>query len=272
MANPWFRLWADMANDPKWRTIARVSKQKIGDVVAVYIHMMTCASNATVRGTLEGWSDEDAATALDIDTEQVEAIRTAMQGRVLDGSTLAGWHKRQPKREDSSGDRVAAHRAKQASSNASSDAVTHCNAMKRTETLEEKREEKIRGEDSNSNELLVASPAADLPELLDIEPSGKPPCPHKQIVALYHEILPMCPQIRDWTPARAEQLRARWNEAPERQNLDYWKRFFEYVKTCGFLVGIQPDAKRRPFFADLEWLTKQANFTKVREGRYEPRD
>lgn len=137
---------------------------------------------------------------------------------------------------------------------------------------EEGRGEEGKGRDSNSDELLVASPAADLPELLDIEPSGKPPCPHKQIVALYHEILPMCPQIRDWTPARAEQLRARWNEAPERQNLDYWKRFFEYVKTCGFLVGIQPDAKRRPFFADLEWLTKQANFTKVREGRYEPRD
>jgi hypothetical protein len=43
--------------------------------------------------------------------------------------------------------------------------------------------------------------------------------------------------VRDWTPARAQQLRARWNEDPRRQNLDYWRQFFEYVKTCGFLVG-----------------------------------
>ncbi|ENW8560590.1 hypothetical protein ACR6SH_005434, partial [Escherichia coli] len=25
MANAWLRLWHDMPNDPKWRTIARVS-------------------------------------------------------------------------------------------------------------------------------------------------------------------------------------------------------------------------------------------------------
>jgi hypothetical protein len=94
-------------------------------------------------------------------------------------------------------------------------------------------------------------------------------CPHQKIIALYHEILPMCPRIREWTAARAAQLRARWNEDPTRQNLDYWRRYFEYVKSCPFLVGVQPDPKRRPFFADLEWLTKAVNFTKVREAKYE---
>ncbi|MEW6318781.1 MAG: hypothetical protein AB1670_20640 [Pseudomonadota bacterium] len=104
----------------------------------------------------------------------------------------------------------------------------------------------------------------------DARATSKPPdCPHQQIIALYHEVLPMCPKVRDWTTARATQLRARWNEDPTRQNLDYWRRYFEYVKTCPFLVGVQPDPKRRPFFADLEWLTKAANFTKVREAKYE---
>ena len=27
MANSWLRLWHDMPNDPKWRTIARKSKR-----------------------------------------------------------------------------------------------------------------------------------------------------------------------------------------------------------------------------------------------------
>lgn len=138
MANPWFRLWTDMVNDPKWRTIARKSGQKIGDVIAVALHMMTCASNATERGHIEGWNDEDVATALDIDPEQVEAIREAMQGRVLDGEYLTGWEKRQPKREREDGEpstsRVQAFRARQRGE-------TPCNA---NETQETPREEEKR--------------------------------------------------------------------------------------------------------------------------------
>lgn len=97
---------------------------------------------------------------------------------------------------------------------------------------------------------------------------AKPDCPHQRIIDLYHEVLPMCPQVRDWTPARATQLRARWNEDSERQVLSYWRRLFEYVKTCDFLVG---KTGKEPFFADLEWITKSANFTKIREGKYENR-
>ncbi|MBV8048765.1 MAG: hypothetical protein JO171_16570 [Paludibacterium sp.] len=96
----------------------------------------------------------------------------------------------------------------------------------------------------------------------------KPDCPHQEIIALYHDLLPQCPQVRDWTPARATQLRARWNEDKSRQNLDYWRRFFEYVGTCDFLVG---RAGQKPFFADLEWMTKTSNFTKIRERKYENR-
>lgn len=108
----WFRVWSDMANDPKWRTIARVSGQRIGDVMAVYLHMLTLASNAEERGLISGWNDEDIASALDIEAGQVTAIFEAMQGRVLDDMRLTGWEKRQPLREDSSTDRVRQYRQK----------------------------------------------------------------------------------------------------------------------------------------------------------------
>lgn len=114
--------------------------------------------------------------------------------------------------------------------------------------------------------VVVASQAGNLAGTRPT-PAVRPECPHQDIIALYHEILPECPQVRDWTPARQLQLRTRWNEDPRRQNLDYWRQFFEYVKKCGFLVG-RGDGER-PFIADLEWMTKSKNFTKIREGKYE---
>lgn len=113
MANSWLRLWHDMPTDPKWRTIARASGQRIGDVMAVYVHLMVCGSNATERGRTQSFNSEDVASALDLETEQVAAIVKAMQGRVLDGDTLTGWEKRQVLREDDSAGRAKAWREKQ---------------------------------------------------------------------------------------------------------------------------------------------------------------
>lgn len=151
MANPWFRVWTDMINDPKWRTIARASKQRIGDVISVYMHMLTCASNADERGRTEGWSDEDVATALDIETSDVGAIREAMQGRVLDGDHLMGWEKRQPLREDGAAERAKAWRERQ-----KEDAKTQANASERNQSLDT---DKIREEENNKKQKHSASPA-----------------------------------------------------------------------------------------------------------------
>ena len=100
MSLQWVRLWLDMPNDPKWRVVARRSGQRIGDVVAVYAHMLCQARVADTPGRIEAWDDEDVAAALDLNAEDVQAIREAMQGKVLDGDRLTGWEKRQPRRED----------------------------------------------------------------------------------------------------------------------------------------------------------------------------
>jgi hypothetical protein len=136
---------------------------------------------------------------------------------------------------------------------------------------EKRREEKNVNTLTNPNGLVVASDAADESANQDAITKTGTNCPHQEIIALYHEVLPQCPKVRNWTLARATQLRARWNEDSTRQNMTYWRRFFEYVKTCDFLVGVQPDSRKTPFFADLEWMVKQANFTKIRERKYEPR-
>lgn len=111
--------------------------------------------------------------------------------------------------------------------------------------------------------LVVDSAADDLPA----KPT-KPDCPHQQIIALYHELLPASPEIRDWTPARSVHLRTRWNEKPERQNLDWWRRFFGYIAQSEFLTGRAHARERKPFCAPLDWICKAENFAKIIEGRY----
>lgn len=99
MATSWLRLWHDMPNDPKFRTISRISKQSVPAVLSVYIHILVAASSGRERGQIQSGCFEDIASALDLEREQVEQIIQAMQGRVLDGDKVSGWDKRQPDTE-----------------------------------------------------------------------------------------------------------------------------------------------------------------------------
>lgn len=96
-------------------------------------------------------------------------------------------------------------------------------------------------------------------------------CPHNEIIALYHELLPANPRIKVWDGARADALRARWREDPKRQSLDYWRRYFAHVAASPFLTGKVDGQGGRPFLPGLDWLVKASNFAKVIEGRYHDR-
>lgn len=100
MSNQWLRLWHDMPTDPKWRTIARLSGQGIALVQAVYLHMLVDASRNVTRGHVDV-TLEDLASALDVTEDQIQAVLSAMEGRVINAGALSGWEKRQPKKEDS---------------------------------------------------------------------------------------------------------------------------------------------------------------------------
>lgn len=110
--------------------------------------------------------------------------------------------------------------------------------------------------------------------------SKLPDCPHEKIIALYAKHLPELPQPRVWEGNRQEMLRARWrwvltaeNENGERYAtdletaLDFFSRFFEFVRQCPFLIG----DNNKSWTADLAWLVKAENFAKVLEGKYETR-
>jgi hypothetical protein len=167
----WLRLWHDMPNDPKWRTIARISRRSISEVMAVYCHLLVMASSNPDRGHVDGITCHDMSrenvtnvtfvtcheinlieglsTALDLDIEHVEVILSAMQGRVLSGSKMSGWDSRQPKREDSgangSGAKSSAQRKREERERKKVEAQNPgCHDVSRTVTQSHDREEERR--------------------------------------------------------------------------------------------------------------------------------
>lgn len=108
-----------------------------------------------------------------------------------------------------------------------------------------------------------------------------PDCPQQQLIDLYHELLPMCPRVEKWTPARAQVMRARWRDEarPNREKhkgyktvdegLAYWRRFFAWAAESAFLTGRKEGRNGQPpFIAKLHWLMKSENFARVIEGDY----
>ena len=258
----WFRWHHGSVTDPKFQLVAKKAGARLGDVLAVWAFILEKASADTDRGAIGELDFETIDFLLGAEDGTTARILGAMTARgLIFESRIVAWEKRQPKRERED-DTAAERKRQQRAREANQGDVTQCHAMSHQETPrgEESREEVNL---TTPNGVVVASDA----DNHSVKPS-KPDCPHREIIALYHEVLPQCPQVADWTPARAVQLRARWNEEPKRQNLAYWRNVFEYIGKCDFLVGKVSGNNRKPFFADLEWIVKSANFTKIREGKY----
>lgn len=267
MAGEWIKMRTNLWDDPRVSQLCDLTGAPEASVVGALYWLWTAADEHTEDGFMPGLS----LAAIDRKTG-VRGIGAAMVSigwlaESADGVTISNFTEHNGKSA-----KTRAQGAKRAANHRSNaDCVTdslHERDGGVTGALprEEKRREELTSKPTTPDGVVVASLAGNPPGGRP-ERSEKPECPHQEIIALYHEILPECPQVRDWTPARAAQLRGRWNEDPRRQSLDYWRQFFEYVKGCGFLVG--RGGGNRPFVADLEWLTKSKNFTKVREGKYE---
>jgi hypothetical protein len=104
-------------------------------------------------------------------------------------------------------------------------------------------------------------------------PNGEPlpakvKIPYEKIKDLYHEILPELPEVKVMTDKRKTQIRQRWNDG-HLPDLETWSEYFNFVRKSDFLMGKSyQQGDRKPFVANLEWLTKQANYVKVFERNY----
>lgn len=104
---------------------------------------------------------------------------------------------------------------------------------------------------------------------------GEIPCPHKRIIEVYEAILPELPRVRVWRAQQASDLRARWREklregkfSDEESGVDYFRRFFGYVRRSEFLMGRRSGRDGRTFRNSLAWMVKAKNFDGIVDGKY----
>jgi hypothetical protein len=91
---------------------------------------------------------------------------------------------------------------------------------------------------SSSEELQTGFSGNEF-DLEETEASKPDNCPHQAIIDLYHKHLPAGTRVRPscWSEASRKKLRRRWREAPERQNLEWWDKFFLNVSQLDFFMG-----------------------------------
>jgi uncharacterized protein YdaU (DUF1376 family) len=115
-----------------------------------------------------------------------------------------------------------------------------------------------------NNQSKVANATPDLGK-----PKSVPSAPIQEIVELYNSILPELPQTVVVNDSRKRAIAARWREVVtadklDRQGgLDFFKWYFEMVKTSKFLTGKSKDWK-----ADMDFLFNPSKFPRVIEGTY----
>ena len=126
-----------------------------------------------------------------------------------------------------------------------------------------------------SKDVIVETAVPD-PPASDSEKVEKPKtgidCPYQKIIADYNEILgPYLGMCQKLTPTRQKAVQARWRDCmkdgdfkTQDEGIAYFKRYFEYVKKCDFLMG----NNNRDWRADFDWIFKQQNYTKICEGKY----
>ncbi len=274
MANQWLRLWHDMPNDPKWRTIARVSGQPVGLVLAVYVHVLVNASNANERGRTQNLNSEDIASAIDADVEQVDSILSAMQSRVLDGDIVSGWEKRQPAREDGSAERSKAWRNNKKATN---QGKTNTNERKRTQANAKKRPDT--DTDTDTEDIKeTTSLVSDEPLTGEIIPL-RAEIPFDEIRNAWLQEAKSLAEPRDvstWTAGRKTAIRKRWHEqrkagaySDTAGGIAYWRGFFAQIERSDFLAGRVPGKDGgQPFKANIDWVFKPDKFQKIIEGCY----
>ena len=270
----WFRMYTSLVDSIK------VGPLKDGEF-RVYVELL-CLAGEKSDGGRTGVTGANINWRLRRDvTRDVTAVVTSGLVTIGDGDEyiVSDWDSRQA-RADSSAERTRNYRERKAKSltengcNAGDghgdDGDGHGDGAEKNRGEERREEVNL----TTANAVVVPSPAEAEPETPD---DGKfLPCPHDKVVALYHEALPVLPRIREWTAARQQTLRSRWRAkcaelhwSSEADGIAWFSRFFAYVSESEFLCGrSQPPPGRTPFVADLEWLLKPANFTKVVEGKY----
>lgn len=165
----WFRWHHGSVTDPKFQLVARKAGARLGDVITVWAFVLEKASADADRGTIGELDFETIDFLLGAEDGTTVRILDAMTARgLIEGSRIAAWEKRQPKRERED-DTAAERKRQQRAREAEESNVTPCHTTSHQETP---REEKSREEEKKEPRSKAESaPATRLPA--DWEPPAE---------------------------------------------------------------------------------------------------
>lgn len=274
----WFRWHHGCVTDPKFQLVAKRAGARLSDVIAVWAFILEKASAAELRGQF-GDIDREAVDCLfGFDDGVTARILGELDARGLtaDGH-IVRWEKRQPKREredDGAADRKRRQREREAANVTHDEAtpahVTPCHATSHQKTPrgEESREELLPDESNDSSSS--AGPTAK---------RGEVPCPYGEIIAVYHELLPMLPHVRIVTEKRKREMRKRWgwvlssrkpNGERRATNADealaWFRDYFGRCAADAFVNGEAPRGKgHEGWEADISFVMRDDCLVKIAE-------
>ena len=110
----------------------------------------------------------------------------------------------------------------------------------------------------------------------------RPPCPAKEIVELYHEILPEHPRVEILNETRRRSINARWSDIGTRlkekgredtraARLAYMRQIFLKASQSDFLCGRTTCRDGKTYMVTFDKLMSQSGFIGVIEGKYDNR-
>ena len=135
---------------------------------------------------------------------------------------------------------------------------------------DEVMQEEIRLEENKISLSAEADECAETGKGEESAPLTKQPenCPHQEIIALWHEILPELTSVRTWSAKRSKALKARWNskdmEGNSFNSLKFWRKYFEYIRESNWLMGKSSSG----WTPTLEWVITESHFNDIIEGKY----
>lgn len=170
----WYKVHHGMPSDAVWAVVAKRSGVPRHAVVAVWCALLDHASQNDPRGSIARLDAELIAVSLDLETEQVSAIVSALRERgKIDGETLANWEKRQ---KATSTERVRRYRErKSVSGNAGeTENETPQPLQGNDETIDKRREEQKRTDSDSSLRSESGADAPSPPDLIEADPFAIP--------------------------------------------------------------------------------------------------
>ncbi len=144
--------------------------------------------------------------------------------------------------------------------------------------LEESSPAERNGMEWNGKEAMAFVPGK--PETFDVVADSPPTCPANDIVALYHELMPLNPPVKVLSETRKRAIRARWKEAAlltskpfgyinRQEGLAAWREFFMVCAESEFLTGrAVASPGRPPFVANIDFLMSPKGFAGCLENKY----